>query len=52
MLESSNPFHGARAVWLLAGLGEEGKKEVEKLLDHRDEAIRGSCFPGVEAPFR
>ncbi len=44
MLESSNPFHRARAIWLLAGLGEEGKKEVEKLLDDRDEAIRAVAF--------
>ena len=44
MLELSNPFHRARAIWLLAGLGEEGKKEVEKLLDHSDEGIRTVAF--------
>ena len=44
MLESGNPFHRARAIWLLAGMGEEGKKEVEKLLGHRDEGIRVVAF--------
>ena len=44
MLQSNNPFHGGRAIWLLAGLGEEGKKEVEKLLAHRDEGIRAVAF--------
>ncbi len=32
LLASSNPYHQARAVWLLAQLGENGQKEVEKLL--------------------
>ena len=44
MMASNNPFHRARAIWLLAGLGEEGKKEVEKLLDDRDEATRVVAF--------
>ena len=44
MLASSNPFHRARAIWLLAGMGEEGKKEVEKLLDDGDEATRVVAF--------
>ncbi|MDQ6481714.1 PVC-type heme-binding CxxCH protein [Dyadobacter sp. LHD-138] len=32
LLKSENPYHAARAVWLLAQLGEKGKAEVEKLL--------------------
>ena len=44
ILQDPNPFHGARAIWLLAGLGDEGKKEVEKLLGHRDEGIRAVAF--------
>ena len=44
MLQSSNPFHRARAIWLLAGIGDEGKTEVEKLLDDHDEVIRVVAF--------
>ncbi len=44
MLQSSNPFHRARAIWLLAGMGDEGKTEVEKLLDDHDEVIRAVAF--------
>ena len=44
LLQSSNPFHRARAIWLLAGMGDEGKTEVEKLLDDHDEVIRAVAF--------
>jgi putative membrane-bound dehydrogenase-like protein len=40
LLNSDNPYHRARAVWLLAQLGSAGKSEVEKLLVHNDEEIR------------
>jgi putative membrane-bound dehydrogenase-like protein len=32
LLTADNPFHRARAVWLLSQLGTEGKNTVEKLL--------------------
>ncbi len=32
ILQSPNPYHQARAIWLLAQLGENGQKEVETLL--------------------
>ncbi|EAR02565.1 PVC-type heme-binding CxxCH protein [Maribacter sp. HTCC2170] len=32
ILESSNPYHKARAIWLLPQFGEKGKKTVEKIL--------------------
>ena len=44
MLQSANPFHRARAIWLLAGMGDQGKTEVEKLLGDHDEAIRAVAF--------
>ncbi|HKZ38702.1 MAG TPA: PVC-type heme-binding CxxCH protein, partial [Chryseolinea sp.] len=44
LLDAKNPFHRARVVWLLAGLGEEGKGEVEKLLNHEDEEMRIVAF--------
>lgn len=40
LLDDKNPFHQARAVWLLSRLGEEGVSRVEKLLEHDDENIR------------
>ena len=40
LLEEENPYHHARAVWLLSQLGEQGIAEVEKLLDDGDEDIR------------
>jgi putative membrane-bound dehydrogenase-like protein len=44
MLDTQNPFHRARIVWLLASLGEAGKTAVEELLDHADEALRIVAF--------
>ncbi len=44
LLKSSNPYHQARAVWLLSQLGEKGKTETEKLLQHTDTIIRSVAF--------
>lgn len=44
LLTSKNTYHQARAVWLLSKLGENGKDEVRKLLDHPDELIRATAF--------
>ncbi len=44
MLNTQNPFHRARVVWLLVSLGEEGKTAVEDLLDHEEEAMRIVAF--------
>ena len=44
ILVDSNPFHRARAVWLLAQLGAAGLTEVETLLDHSDAQIRITAF--------
>ena len=33
MLSAENPYHRARAIWLMAQLGEKGETEVKKLLD-------------------
>ncbi len=40
LLSSSNPYHRARAVFLLAHLGAEGQFEVERLLKAGDASIR------------
>ena len=44
LLHDENPFVRARAVWLLAQLGNEGKKEVENILTDKDEQIRATAF--------
>lgn len=40
VLSSENPYHRARAVWLLSKLGEAGIKEVETLLNDADPNLR------------
>jgi putative heme-binding domain-containing protein len=44
LLGSENDYHRARAVWLMSKLGNAGKLEVEKLLQHADEDIRTVAF--------
>ena len=44
LLKSDNSFHRARAIWLMAQLGNNGKLEVEKLLKSDDENIRLVAF--------
>lgn len=40
LLEADNPYHRARAVWLLSQLGTDGIATVEGLLQDRDPEIR------------
>ena len=44
LLNSTNPYHQARAVWLLSQLGENGKVETLKLLEHSNSEIRAVAF--------
>jgi putative membrane-bound dehydrogenase-like protein len=44
ILASENPYHRARAVWLLAQLGEKGIAEVEKLTAHAEPELRVTAF--------
>ncbi|MBD0295667.1 MAG: c-type cytochrome [Flavisolibacter sp.] len=44
LLADSNPYIRARAVWLLAQLGERGKKEVEKILSSPDVLLRNTAY--------
>lgn len=44
LLKSENPYHAARAVWLLAQLGGKGKTEVEKLLTSADALARLNAY--------
>jgi putative membrane-bound dehydrogenase-like protein len=40
VLDTENPYHQARAIWLLSRLGREGQTEVETLLKHPNATIR------------
>ncbi len=44
LLNDDNGFVQARAVWLLSQLGDEGKKETEKILQSNDEQLRATAF--------
>jgi len=44
LLSDGNPFHRARAIWLLGALGPSGQREVERLLDDPDPQIRLTAF--------
>ena len=44
LLKDQNPYVKARATWLLSGLGDEGKREVDKLLDDENEMIRATAY--------
>jgi putative membrane-bound dehydrogenase-like protein len=44
VLDDTNPFHRARAIWLLAELGPDGIRDVERLIDDRDPQIRLTAF--------
>lgn len=44
VLASDNPYHRARATWLLAQLGAPGTEIVENLLDDEDPQIRITAF--------
>jgi putative heme-binding domain-containing protein len=44
LLSDPNPYHRARATWLLAQLGPAGVREVERLTGDADPQIRVSAF--------
>ena len=44
LLDDPNPYVKARAVWLLASLGKEGKEAVEKLLYTSDGELQIAAF--------
>jgi len=44
LLDAENPYHRARAVWLLARLGPDGRERVEALLDAPDPTMRATAY--------
>jgi putative membrane-bound dehydrogenase-like protein len=44
LLNDSNPYVRARAVWLLSMLGEKGKTETEKILNGSDVQMKAAAY--------
>jgi putative heme-binding domain-containing protein len=44
VLADPNPYHRARAIWVLARLGAPGEEAVARLLDDRDPQMRITAF--------
>jgi putative heme-binding domain-containing protein len=49
LLGRENPYHRARAVWLLAQLGPAGVGEVERLLSSEDATTRLTAYRALRA---
>jgi putative membrane-bound dehydrogenase-like protein len=49
LLGRENPYHRARAIWLLAQLGPTGSSEVEELLSHADPLVRLTSYRALRA---
>jgi putative membrane-bound dehydrogenase-like protein len=49
LLKSENPYHQARAIWLLPTLGKNGVMEAEKLLRNENSTIRLVAFRALKA---
>jgi putative membrane-bound dehydrogenase-like protein len=49
LLHSENPYHQARAIWLLAQLGKKGQDEVEKLIASKDVRYSATAFRALRA---
>lgn len=49
ILQNPNPYHQARAIWLLAQLGKNGQKEVEILLNKEpDPRLRVTAYRALK----
>ena len=49
LLNADNPFHRARAVWLMAHLGQEGRQEAASVLQSSDEEqLRVAAFRALQ----
>ncbi len=47
LLNDQNPFIRARAVWLLAQLGEKGRAEAENTLNNPDAQLRATAYKAL-----
>ena len=51
LLLSKNPYHQARAIWLMAQLGRKGQHEVEQLVSSKDTRISVSAFRALRSVY-
>ena len=49
LLGRENPYHRARAIWLLAQLGPNGSREVERLFSSEDATTRLTAYRALRA---
>lgn len=49
LLDSPHPYHRARAIWLLAQLGNQGIQKTATLLTHPDNMVRITAFRALKA---
>jgi putative heme-binding domain-containing protein len=49
LLNDTNPYIRARAIWLLAQLGDAGKRKVEQLLSDHNELMRAVAYKSLLA---
>ncbi len=47
LLADTNSYIKARAIWLLAQLGDKGRSEVEKILNDRDQLFRATAYKAL-----
>ncbi len=48
ILEDENPYHQARAIWLLANMGPDGEAHVESMLKSKDPNLRITAFRALK----
>jgi putative membrane-bound dehydrogenase-like protein len=48
LLDAPNPYHQARAIFLMVNLGEKGVQEVEKQLDNPNPHLRIAAFRALK----
>ncbi len=48
LLNAPNPYHRARAVWLLSQLGEKGRAEATRCLTNADPQLRLTAFRALK----
>lgn len=48
ILEDENPYHQARAIWLLANMGPDGEIHVESMLKSKDPNLRITAFRALK----
>ncbi len=51
LLNAPNPYHRARAAFLLAQMGENGIQTVHQLLNHPDERLRVAAFRALRSQY-